>query len=164
NADCGEGKTCNAGICEACGGNAGPCPCLTSNDCSGGLTCVGGACTAPQNTCTYSSECGDGKVCAEGQCLASCEAAPCEDGFTCEKGVCKPSGSTGTPGCTADAQCTDPEAPKCVSGACVKACSGDGECGTGKFCDQGACVVDTRPKPNCTTDDECGGTEATPKK
>lgn len=156
--DCGAAdKTCNAGVCETCGGNAGPCPCATSTDCSGGLTCVAGSCTAPQNTCKYSSECEDNKICAEGQCLASCAAAPCSDGFTCDKGVCKPTpGGPGTPACTGDAQCTSAEAPNCVGGACVKSCSADPECGAGKYCNQGACVVDTRPKPNCTSNDQCG--------
>jgi len=46
----------------------------------------------------------------------------------------------------------------------VKACTTDPECGAGKYCNQGACVVDTRPTPNCTSDDQCGGTSATPKK
>lgn len=162
--DCGEGKSCNAGKCEACGGEAGPCPCAEAGDCAGGLTCVAGACTAPENTCKYSSECGDDKVCADGRCLTSCEAGPCEAGFTCDKGVCKPSSETETPACTADAQCTNPDAPKCVSGACVKSCAADAECGADKYCDQGACVVDTRPKPNCTADDQCGGSASTPKK
>ena len=163
-ADCEDGKTCNAGTCESCGGNDGPCPCETTTDCSGGLTCVAGACTAPQNTCKYSSECADDKVCADGQCLASCESAPCGDGFTCEKGVCKPTPG-GPTGCTADAQCTDPAASKCVSGGCVKSCTGDAECGTGKYCNQGACVVDTRPAPaKCTADAECGGTASIPQK
>jgi hypothetical protein len=162
-ADCSDGKTCNGGKCEACGGVDGPCPCTTSTDCSGGLTCVAGACTAPQNTCKYSSECADGKVCADGQCLTSCETTPCGTGFTCEKGVCKP--GPATPQCTSDAQCTDPNAPNCVSGSCVKSCpNGDGDCSTGNYCNQGACVPDTRPKPNCTADNECGGTAATPKK
>jgi hypothetical protein len=46
----------------------------------------------------------------------------------------------------------------------VKSCTIDQECGPGQFCDQGACVIDTRPKPNCTNDTQCGGTSATPKK
>ncbi|MBX3201333.1 MAG: hypothetical protein KF894_24570 [Labilithrix sp.] len=164
-ADCSGDATCNAGKCEACGGTAGPCPCATSADCSGGLACVAGACTAPENTCQYSSECGDGKVCAEGQCLISCESAPCGDGFTCDKGVCQPStGGPGNPACTGDAQCTDPATPSCVSGSCVKTCAADPECGAGRYCNQGACVADTRPTPNCTGDAQCGGTAATPKK
>jgi hypothetical protein len=51
-----------------------------------------------------------------------------------------------------------------VAGACAKSCEGDSECGDGRYCNQGACVVDTRPKPNCTGDDQCGGSQATPRK
>ena len=164
-ADCTDGKTCVGGACEACGGTAGPCPCTGPADCTDGMACIGGACTAPQNTCKFSSECGDPtKVCADGQCLTSCEATPCADGFTCDKGVCKPSPTGGTT-CQNGQQCSG-ETPRCVGGSCVKACTGAApdECGEGKFCDQGACVLDTRPKPNCTDDVQCGGTAATPKK
>jgi hypothetical protein len=87
-------------------------------------------------------------VCADGQCLTSCATTSCGDGFTCDKGVCKPV-SGGNP----------PD-----GGAPSPACTGDPECGAGKYCNQGACVVDTRPKPNCTSDDQCGGTTGTPKK
>jgi hypothetical protein len=160
--DCGVGKTCITGTCEACGGVAGPCPCTpetAASDCASGQACVAGSCTAPSNTCKFSSECESGKICADGQCLAGCEATPCATGFTCTLGACQPNGGTA---CTTDQQCGG-DTPQCVAGACVKACAADPECGTGNFCDQGACVLDTRPKPNCTTDSECGGTAATPK-
>lgn len=162
--DCGSGKACVSGTCQACGGSAGPCPCTTSTaatDCASGQACVAGLCTAPSNTCKFSSECDSGKICADGQCLASCEAAPCAAGFTCDKGACKP--AITTTGCTTGQQCAG-DTPQCVAGACVKACAADAECGSGKFCDQGACVLDTRPHPNCTDDSQCGGTSATPKK
>jgi hypothetical protein len=158
-ADCPNG-TCIAGACEACGGTAGPCPCQATSDCSGGLACVSGSCTAPQNSCKFSSECETGKICADGQCLSSCEATPCAPGFTCDKGACQPGGGGG---CSTDQECSG-NTPQCVAGVCAQACTGDAECGGGKFCDQGACVVDTRPKPNCTSDAQCGGTPATPKK
>lgn len=160
--DCGEGKTCSGGACEVCGGTAGPCPCEATKDCSSGLTCVAGACTAPQDVCKYSSECTGDRVCAEGQCVTRCDSAPCSAGFTCDKGVCRP--TRGGPACGGDTQCTSPDAPNCVSGSCVKSCTADPDCGGGKYCNQGACVLDTRPKPNCTSDDECGGTTATPKR
>jgi hypothetical protein len=65
-------------------------------------------------------------------------------------------------GCKLDTEC--PAAtPQCVGGACVKACTADPECGAGHFCDQGACVLDTRPVTNCTDDLQCGGGGA-PKK
>ncbi len=159
-ADCPAG-TCVAGTCEACGGTAGPCPCTAATDCATGQACIAGACTAAQNVCKFSSECADGKLCADGRCLTSCLAAPCGNGFTCEKGVCQPGG--GGSACTGDAQCGG-DTPHCVAGRCAKACTGEAQCGSGKFCDQGACVNDTRPKPNCTTDTQCGGSSATPKK
>jgi hypothetical protein len=40
-----------------------------------------------------------------------------------------------------------------VSGSCVATCTTDATCGTGNYCDQGACVPDTRPKPNCSSTD-----------
>lgn len=33
----------------------------------------------------------------------------------------------------------------------------DAQCGAGNYCNQGACVLDTRPKPNCSGDSECNG-------
>ena len=45
------------------------------------------------------------------------------------------------------------------SGPVTTPCATDPECGAGKFCDQGACVVDTRPQaPNCGGDVDCSGT------
>jgi len=161
--DCGDGKACVAGTCEACGGAAGPCPCTAATattDCSAGQVCASGSCTSPSNTCKFSSECDSGKICADGRCLTSCEATPCAAGFTCTKGACEPS-VVGT-GCATDQQCGG-DTPQCVGGACVKACAADAACGSGTFCDQGACVLDTRPTPNCTDDAQCGGTAATPK-
>jgi len=162
-ADCGDGKACVANTCEACGGSAGPCPCTAATaatDCTSGQTCVAGSCTAPVNTCKFSSECGDGKICDDGQCLTGCGSTPCADGFTCTKGACQPTtGGSGGTACMTDQQCSG-DTPQCVAGSCAKACTGDAECGGGKFCDQGACVIDTRPQPNCTDDSQCGGSGA----
>ena len=159
-ADC-TGGTCVAGKCEACGGTAGPCPCTASTDCATGETCQAGSCTAAANICKFTSECADGKICADGECLTSCDASTCGAGFTCTKGVCEPTAPT-TPACAADSDCSG-GTPQCVAGACVPACATDNDCGSGKFCNQGACAVDTRPDPNCSTDADCGS-GATPKK
>jgi hypothetical protein len=159
--DCGASMACVGGTCETCGGASGPCPCDEATPCEGEQVCIAGACTSPEHTCKFSSECAGEKVCAEGQCLDSCESAPCADGFTCDKGVCKPSPVGGT--CTGETTCPA-EAPECVSGTCVKTCTDHPECGDGKYCNQGACVVDTRPTPNCTADSQCGGTASTPKR
>jgi hypothetical protein len=161
-AECGAGRACAGGTCQACGGADGPCPCTGASDCAGGEACVAGSCTAASNTCKFSSECGGGKVCKDSQCLAACGAAtPCTTGFTCAKGACEPSPPAA--GCQSDLQCGG-DTPQCVAGGCAKACVAEGECGTGKYCNQGACVLDTRPQTNCTTDDQCGGTAQTQKK
>jgi hypothetical protein len=46
-----------------------------------------------------------------------------------------------------------------VSGVCASACTSDSQCATGDYCDQGACVLDTQPKPNCTESSQCLSTE-----
>lgn len=153
NAQCGDGASCVGNVCQACGGNAGPCACAGPEDCGAGQACVNGACAAKANTCQFTSECEAGKVCADGQCLAACEPGPCAAGTACDDGVCKP---VPTGQCTADETCPA-NAPKCVGGACVAACQADTECGAGRYCNQGACVPDTRPKPNCADDTQCGG-------
>lgn len=165
-ANCPTGNVCNAGVCApastpvadagtsspdadtkpTCGGDLGPCACKVSADCKdSGQVCVAGSCTNASNACRYSSECGTGKICADGQCLTSCTTT-CTDGYTCTKGVCAPN------------------APTCDAGNCAPSCAKDTDCGAGNYCNQGACVVDTRPQPNCTTDAQCGGTSGTPKK
>ncbi len=162
-ADCGDGKACVAGACQACGGNEGACPCTTKNDCAAGQACVAGSCTAESNLCKYTSECSEGKLCADGQCLKACDAAGgCDAGFACEKGVCKP--STPAPQCTTNAQCAADQ--KCVAGSCAKSCTADGECGAGNYCNQGACAVDTRPDSTnkCGNDSVCATGGATPQK
>jgi hypothetical protein len=61
--------------------------------------------------------------------------------------------------CSSDASCPS-GAPHCVGGTCVPACTTDAQCGTGNYCNQGACVVDTRPKPNCTANTDCNAANA----
>ena len=34
-------------------------------------------------------------------------------------------------------------------------CTSDNECGSGAYCSQGACLLDTSPKPNCIDDRGC---------
>lgn len=160
-ADCGAGKACVAGTCEACGGTEGPCPCATKADCSAGEACVEGACRPEENACKYSSECGPERICKNGECLKPCTSpTECGDGQTCSKGACTPVPQP--PQCTTDASCPT-ATPRCVRGACVPSCTTDESCGEGKFCDQGACVTDTRPKPNCRIDNECAEPNRPPR-
>jgi hypothetical protein len=79
-------------------------------------------------------------------------ASACPKGMTCDKkGVCQPNPGTG---CKTSADCSG-STPFCAEGTCSAACTTDSQCPTGDYCDQGACVVDTRPKPNCVHDSDC---------
>lgn len=119
--------------------------------CAAGDVCVNQVCTAPANACQFTSQCATGKLCADGACLDPCNPSDgtCATGFTCSKGVCEPNGG-GTGG---DGGVAPPTS-----------CTTDQACGTGKYCNNDVCVIDTRPQPNCTQDSDCGGTAATPKK
>lgn len=161
--DCGVGKTCSGSVCQACGGTQGPCPCTATSQCGAGLECVSGACTPATDLCKFASECADGQTCADGKCLTTCSAAtPCASGNTCDKGVCRPSAPVsgsdgGATGCQGASDCPS-TAPVCVAGACTPACTGDPDCTAGGaklYCNQGACVPDTRPKPNCSGPSDC---------
>lgn len=155
-AECGVGKSCQSGACVACGGANGPCPCTEEKECGSGKACVAGACTDKQNACAYTSECDtqNGEVCFNGQCLDSCATTSCDEGKVCQKGACVD--NPVTPSCTGNAQCGG-DTPVCAGGTCTQACSDDLECGDGRYCNQGACVADTRPSPNCTSDAQCTG-------
>jgi hypothetical protein len=77
-------------------------------------------------------------------------------GTTCTKGACQ---TTGGGSCTGDTSCGG-ATPHCVGGQCVPACDPNAAntCGDGKFCNQGACVPDTRPHPTCTSNSDCPST------
>jgi hypothetical protein len=47
----------------------------------------------------------------------------------------------------------------CVAGHCTAACTNDMQCPTGDYCNQGACVPDTRPHGNCTMQSDCMSTQ-----
>ncbi len=152
--DCPQGDVCKNGLCTAPSSNPGnPVICSQNSDCTNGQLCVGSGswakCVDPSNACTYSSECSAGEVCAGGECLTDCsKGATCAAGTQCTKGVCEP--TTGTQ-CTSDTQCGG-STPKCVNGSCEPACGvgpSPTSCGTGEVCENGACVPNTQPAPNC---------------
>jgi hypothetical protein len=126
-------------------------------DCTSGNECVSGACTPKQDVCHYSSDCPTGDVCADGRCVTGCgdDAGACGTGFTCTKGACEPNPTGST--CSSASDCSTPT-PVCAGGFCTAACdpnASPGTCPTGQYCNQGACVPDTRPQSNCTSDPEC---------
>jgi peptidoglycan-associated lipoprotein len=71
-----------------------------------------------------------GEVCVQGQCRECATTDNCKPGFVCEANKCTPK-------------------PECGFGA--------GECGTGKKCSSGKCVVDPNFKPagSCTANEDC---------
>ena len=150
--DCSKNTTCRAETCVPCGGTSGPCPCDTGADCGVDTVCAAGLCTSSRDACKYASECAVGSTCADGQCVVSCTSA-CPSGFSCVDGVCT---TVPVATCPADEPCPS-IAPNCVLRQCVGSCTQDADCAAGQFCNQGVCLSDTRPKPNCVTDQSCQG-------
>lgn len=153
--DCPKGDVCKSGLCVAPTATIPTAvACAKDSDCGPNQECVGSGgfakCEDKANVCQYSSECGAGKVCANGECLPDCSQAnaTCAAGETCEKGVCEPSSTQ----CTSDGQCSG-STPKCEQGQCVAACDPNNlqvaACDAGYVCENGACVIDTHPTPNC---------------
>lgn len=104
-------------------------PCFKTAQCSTGLTCVGGFCTAINN--------GGGKIGQGGKCE---ESNQCMTGLICKDNVCTKDGNNGT-GIPVGATCT--KTGLCVSGAY---CSADMICQSG-----------TAPPINskCTSNNQC---------
>lgn len=159
--DCPQGDVCKSNQCVAPSTSPGNIlTCTKDSDCPSGEACVGtgqwATCTAKSNVCQYSSECAQGKVCADGECLTDCsQGQTCPTGTACTKGICEPTAGSQ---CTTDAQCSG-STPKCENGSCVAACDPNSvstsQCAAGEYCDNGACVPDTRPQPNCGDASQC---------
>lgn len=152
--DCAKGDVCKNNVCVAPTSTEPPPQtviCTSNSDCGSGQQCVGSGswakCEPVANVCQYSSECGAGKVCANGECLVDCSSGTtmCAAGTQCVKGVCEPTGGSQ---CISDAQCSG-STPKCVDGSCVPQCTTSTDCTGGEVCDNGACVTNTLPTPNC---------------
>lgn len=159
--ECGASATCAEHRCVACGGDLGPCPCTSADECEGGSACVAGSCIPGGDACTFGSECGEGRSCVDGACYAECKDGACDGGAVCKGGACIPEPAAAA--CSASTPCAD-EGATCVAGACVAKCGGqvEGECGDGRYCVDGACILDTRPKTNCTIDEDCNVTSGGP--
>jgi len=162
--DCPQGDVCKSNQCVAPTKQPGGLvACTKDADCGSGQQCVGtgtwAQCTAKSNVCQYSSECAQGDVCADGECLTDCsKGQTCPSGTACTKGVCIPNAGSQ---CTSDAQCSG-STPKCEDGSCVAQCDPNAQpdtCGAGYYCNAGACVVDTRPKPDCGNNAQCAANQ-----
>lgn len=153
NSDCPVGELCARGVCIS--------ECVNSRDCPVGATCVAGRCLGGR--CALNSDCPPGQRCSPvGWCAPECvEPRDCPSGLACVNAVCTtPPPDAGTPadggvdagvdggatdagadGGSTDAGATD-AGPRCVL---------NGECGTGRWCDEGTCA------PSCTTSACTGG-------
>lgn len=172
------GKTkCTAGTCVA--------ECTTSADCAGnpkGAVCdktlCGSTCDpAVPGECAATEKCAPAsKTCVVPACVkdADCTAADtkcdldtytcvckgdgaCRAGQTCQAGVCGPAQT-----CATDADCTAPQ--KCLYGACLSPCAGNGDCqggGTVTQCKSGQCELSCLADQTCPNGYICAGNPAT---
>ena len=170
NYDCGTreaGLVCNRsrGRCEP--GATGDTSCNEYCDCFASETCAGGQCQqagGDEKTCTTEEQCDSSEQCLEGRCVPRdcstredcaaavclvcsngvCQSPPaicqgnadCCLGFHCNFGSCIPDSE----GCQSDADCPDPEFPRCREGECVPECVNDAECAGNQQCRDNHCV------------------------
>ena len=176
----GTGGTGSTGTGPTAGGGGNPnggipmTPCKVDSDCSGGLICVVGFCTAPcndtNNQCQANQTCTNGRcyntggsACGTGNIVLCNSDTACGLGRVCAGGQCHAACATATD-CAlgqscANGACTD-AAPmtaqclwdsdcgasfRCINAACHPLCSTDAQCGAKAFCDQGVCRADYRP-------------------
>lgn len=95
--------------------------CTTSDDCSSGLECIGGICSANAN----------GQLCEED--------IDCPNNYSCDDGSCLYDGYQNTNGCFGSEECEQrwycsPFSQSCVQGT-DQICNNNEDCGDGKICD-----------------------------
>ncbi|MDP7467540.1 MAG: hypothetical protein QGF25_04845 [Candidatus Woesearchaeota archaeon] len=127
-ADCGDGKTCEEGLCI--GG-----PCTEDPDCDAGFLCTAGTCT---QGCRQNTNCPLGQVCNNNLCatLGCVRDRDCESGFSCVSGSCK-SGNCG------DRKRNGDESDKDCGGSCPKKCEDGQNCNANTDCENADCVLNT---------------------
>ncbi len=148
--DCGDGKTCEGGICSATAASS----CSDDGDCSFGEHCSSqGRCVA----CTRDEHCDDGETCSGGACVSGdgddneqveCETREdCSPGLLCDGFTCVP--------CDSDEQCEASEVCT-ASGRCLNetdADIGDWTCEPAYFgdemCDCGCGELDIDCEEGC---------------
>ena len=153
-ADCNNPNLwCKDGACvlaPRCG--SGSCDCSATGQCEDpNYNCIEGQCRAKSVSCRFADDCGDisKRACLNGACLPLCSAANpnCPSGYQCDTqlNVCRPA-----PGNSCQ-QASDCGAGNraCIDGRCYEACSGDPDCGAGRYCDQGLCRNDDRQLNTC---------------
>jgi hypothetical protein len=115
--------------------------------------------TSPTGSGCPTVPCSTGQTCnASGQCVTNlpiCGGGNCTSTQTCQQGTCVDNSTICTDPCVSpqtcvNNKCVDP--PACTTGSCphnqtctnnVCVCNGDGQCGSGEWCNSGTCIVDT---------------------
>ncbi len=125
-------------VCTAPGGAGAAC--LSSNDCEGDLTCVGGKCgpALGEGAACHSSECGKGLACSvDSKCarIITVKAGePCDRVRRCERGACEgltyPAGSRPGEIRIVPGRCVDPlpDGAACSKGEGGPPCDYSAEC------------------------------------
>lgn len=136
--------------------SSGCCPDESYCDATGCYACDGLGCRPidPPAECQFNSECGAGRVCRNAECVAQCDASnPCPEGQMCSTaGLCVDAPPVM---CEEATESVDCEGGNCIDNVCFDTCTMDEECGEGRYCLSGACVIDHRPRPTCTSDSQC---------
>lgn len=151
---CVDGFCCNAacaGQCEACdvAGSEGKCSPVT------------GAPHGARTACTT-----DGSACA-GACDGT-DAAGCaypDTGTACRSPSCTKGVATLAATCSGDGRCPAVQQQACTPNACsgtacggASACTTNAQCGIGKWCAGGVCVLSLNVGERCANDAQCGST------
>lgn len=132
--------------------------CMNDSNCSNGRLCVSGRCIDRTSTCQFDNQCGAGRVCINSECRDGCGAG----GACSATQECVTAGSVmycrdrATPACMNNAGCAATEA--CLNGRCLPRCTPGAAamCAAGTYCsDDGVCIVDTRPRPQCDAGHPC---------
>ena len=174
---CGEGATCQGGVCladgctpgtEACGCAGGSCQvglrCTGSGVCVDATGFIGGPC-AENGSCERGGRCA-GDVCVS--CLLGSPGCGCDDGGACLPGIVCQAGT-----CIAERDLArqPPEDPSCYTpcrdglqrGGAFVPCGSDGlmpGCVGGNVCVDGSCVADGEEPGGCVGDLDCPSFQA----
>jgi hypothetical protein len=168
--NCGEGRVCQNGVCQACGDGMG---CTPANKCHlGRLSCATGSpvCSDAMASAANGSDCGVNLVCNNGNCVP-CTArldcqSPCQTGITsCGSGtsqcVLTANKRDGT-GCGAGRVCQSGSCEPCGGigqACCGGTCNGGSRCANGDVvspvCELGFCRE--RVSRDCNSCQDCVG-------
>jgi peptidoglycan-associated lipoprotein len=96
--DCKEKEFCVARKCQQC---------RNSDDCGEGRECANGRCNAIPGFCKDASQCPEGQICTANRCRACDSDSECPSGLKCTKGRCGAPQCTKDDDCAQDQDCVN---------------------------------------------------------